>query len=100
MMKNVVKGINAVKLTFKLILLLNSNWEEYKSNEKYEVRAIEIKEVEKMLSCRDAKKGYSAYMCECCGEIKKIPHSCKSKICSTCGKKHADEWAEKINKEM
>lgn len=100
MMKNVTKNIQSVILTFKLILLLNNNWEEYRNSNKYEVRDIEIKEVEKMLGCMNPEKGYSKYICEDCGEVKIIPHSCKSKICSICGKKHADEWAEKINKEM
>jgi hypothetical protein len=39
-------------------------------------------------------------MCVICGKTKKLSHSCKSRICCTCGKKHADEWAQKINKEM
>ena len=58
------------------------------------------REVEKMLLCMDPEIGYTTYMCVDCGNTKKIPHSCKSRICSVCGKKHADEWAEKINKEM
>ena len=87
-------------LTFKLILELNNNWEEYKQNQPYTLRQAEIKEVEKMLMCMDPDQGYSVYMCEECGNTKTIPHTCKSRICSTCGKKHADEWAEKINQEM
>lgn len=39
-------------------------------------------------------------LCADCGSTKELPHSCKSRICSICGKRHADEWAEKINKEM
>jgi len=94
------KTIAAIMLTFKLILNLNDNWEIYKKNNSYEIREVEIREVEKMLSCMDPQKGYSVYMCVNCGKTKKLPHSCKSRICSVCGKKHADEWAEKINKEM
>lgn len=94
------KTLAAIILTFKLILNLNDNWELYKKNNKYKIREVEIREVEKMLSCMDPKKGYSVYMCVNCGKTKKLPHSCKSRICSVCGKKHADEWAEKINKEM
>jgi len=48
----------------------------------------------------DPEQGYSVYMCEECESTKIAPHSCKSRICSICGKKHADEWAEKINQEM
>jgi len=53
-----------------------------------------------MLNCMDSEKCYSVYMCPNCGETKKIAHSCKSRICTQCGKRHADEWAEKINAQM
>lgn len=92
--------IASMLLSFKLILLLNSNWETYLKSSIYEVREVEKKEVEKMLSCMDPEKTYTMYMCIECGSTKVVPHSCKSRICSSCGKKHADEWAEKINKEM
>lgn len=99
-MNNVATVIKAIILTFKLILITDNNWESYKRHDRYEVREVEIREVEKMLACMDYKNGYSLYMCEDCGSVKKIAHSCKSRICSRCGKKHADEWAEKINAEM
>lgn len=98
MIPDIVKA--RLSITFKLILLLNNNWEEYKKNGKYKVRGVEIKEVEKMINCMDPEKCYSVYMCSKCGDRKVIPHSCKSRICSQCGKRHADEWAEKINSEM
>jgi len=87
-------------LTFKSILHLNNNWEEYQRKQPYPLRPVETKEVGKMLLCMDPDGGYSVYMCEECGDTKTIPHSCKSRICSICGKRHADEWAEKINAEM
>ncbi|MBU3177792.1 transposase zinc-binding domain-containing protein [Clostridium estertheticum] len=49
-----------------------------------------------MLGYMDVKKGYTRYICEACGEIIYIPHSCKSRTSSTCGKRHAYEWGEKI----
>lgn len=99
-MNNVSTVIKSVILTFKLILTTDKNWESYKACNLYKVREVEIREVEKMLGCMDFKNGYSVYMCEECGEVKKVAHSCKSRICSRCGKRHADEWAEKINAEM
>ena len=49
-----------------------------------------------MLRCRDPKYGFLTYKCPNCGEVKTIPLTCKSRICTSCGKKHADEWAEKL----
>ena len=90
----------AMLLSFKMILCLNDNWETYLKSGIYAVREVEKREVDKMLSCMDPEKGHSVYMCPECGKTKVVPHSCKSRICTVCGKKHADEWAEKINKEM
>jgi len=100
MINKVKRTLESIRITFKLILILHNNWEEFKLNNKYKIRAVEIKEVEKMLRCMEEKNGFTTYICEDCGETKRIPHSCKSRICSRCGKKHADQWAEKINAEL
>ena len=100
MINKVQNTISAMMLTFKMILCLNVNWETYLKKCIHEVREVEKREVEKMLSCMDPEKCYSEYMCCNCGKTKIVPHSCKSRICTVCGKKHADEWSEKINKEM
>lgn len=99
-MNNLQTTIAAMMLSFKMILCLNDNWDTYVSNCIYKIREVEKREVEKMLSCMDPEKGHSVYMCSECGKKEVFAHSCKSRICSICGKKHADEWAEKINKEM
>jgi len=49
-----------------------------------------------MLHCRDPQYGFLTYKCPNCGEIKTIAFTCKSRICTSCGKKHADEWADKL----
>lgn len=49
-----------------------------------------------MLHCRDPDHGYRTYRCPECGEVTKVPFACKSRICTSCGKKHADEWADKL----
>lgn len=49
-----------------------------------------------MLHCRDPDYGFLTYKCPQCREVKTIPLTCKSRICTCCGKKHADEWADKL----
>jgi len=49
-----------------------------------------------MLRCRDPEYGFLTYKCPQCGKIETVPLTCKSRICTSCGKKHADEWAEKL----
>jgi hypothetical protein len=52
--------------------------------------------VEKMLRCRDPSYGFLTYRCPECGEVKTIPLTCKSRICTSCGKKYADQWADRL----
>ena len=59
-----------------------------------------IKEnVGKMLACRDPDKmRLSQYQClNHTNHIVKVPHSCKSRFCNTCGKIHTDEWISNCN---
>jgi hypothetical protein len=50
--------------------------------------------VEKMLSCRNPEKiGFTQYQCpNHPEEYIRVPHSCKSRFCNTCGKIATDEW--------
>ena len=38
--------------------------------------------------------GYHEYSCPKCGSKKRIPHTCKSRFCSSCGKVATDKWVE------
>src|SRR5260370_37079329 len=61
-----------------------------------QVSADQIAEVEKMLGCGDAAQGYATYICLDCGETVRVCFSCKSRVCSSCGKVDADEWAQQL----
>ncbi|MEW6215747.1 MAG: transposase [Nitrospirota bacterium] len=56
--------------------------------------------VEKMLSCRDPSNGYAEYICTKCGTKKRVPFTCKSRFCTSCGKKYVDEWVDKTVDEI
>jgi len=88
------------KLSFKYLLKVDNNWEQFKNFYSSQLRPIEIQEVEKMLNCGSRENGFATYICPHCGKQKIIPFSCKSRICTSCGKRHADEWAEKLNSEL
>lgn len=59
-----------------------------------------IQEVEKMLQCRRPEGGFATYLCPECGHKITIPFSCKSKLCSRCGKKHTDLWSQSVAKSL
>ena len=55
-------------LTFDYILKVDNNWKQFKALYGKKIRPIVIKEVEKMLLCRDPKGGFATYLCTFCGE--------------------------------
>ena len=83
------------ELSFEYILKVDDNWWQFKALYGKKLRLVVIKEVEKMLLCRDPKGGFATYLCTFCGETKVIPLSCNSRLCSRCGKRYADIWAER-----
>jgi len=52
--------------------------------------------VAKMLLCRNGL-GYHEYICPECGSTKRIPHTCKSRFCPSCGKVAKDRWVDKVD---
>jgi len=62
------------KLSVKQIFTHNHNWDRYCLIHRGEIRAVEKREVEKMMSCKGPDIGYFVYQCPKCGEIiKKDP---------------------------
>jgi hypothetical protein len=86
--------------TFKAIVSDKDNWEKYQTANAGQVTAPQIAEVEKMLGCGDPTNGYATYICLNCGETKPVCFSCKRRVCSSCGKIHADEWAAQMSRRM
>lgn len=56
------------------------------------IREAVLFNVKKILKCRTGQLGFHAYKCPKCGEVKLVPHSCKSRFCSSCGKIATDRW--------
>ena len=72
------------------------NWERYQEAYWDQVTPHQIAEVEKMLGCGDPKNGFATYICLTCGEQVQVSFSCKSRVCSSCGKVHADKWSNQL----
>lgn len=90
------KTISSNPITFEDILTRDDNWQQFKSLYGQGLRPVIVWEVEKMLKCRRMENGYATFICLDCGQTRKIAFSCKSKICSRCGKKHTDVWAGQV----
>lgn len=84
------------RLTINAIFSDNDNWEIFKVLHAEELRSVEVNEVEKMLSCQDESRGYQIYHCPNCNEVRVVHFGCNSRVCTHCGKRFADQWAERV----
>lgn len=71
--------------------IFQENWDAYLRTRN--ARPIEKEEVEKMLSCKQ-----SCFVCYCkkCNSFEIVRLGCNSRICSSCGKRYTDQWADKL----
>ncbi|MEA2036486.1 MAG: transposase zinc-binding domain-containing protein [Nanoarchaeota archaeon] len=61
-------------MAYTIRKILSENWHNYLKTHKPE--DYQIKEVEKAINCNR--------------------HGCNSRICSSCGKRHTDDWSDKL----
>lgn len=77
------------------ILLDKSNWWNFYSTHAHLIREAIVENVCKVLSCGTEWLGFHEYSCPKCHITKKVFHTCKSRLCSSCGKKATEQWIEK-----
>jgi len=85
-------------ITINHIFSDNRNWDVYRYRHRDELRYVEVAEVEKMLSCTE--HGYRLFECSGCGEIMVVHFGCNSRVCTHCGKRFTDQWADSIARKM
>ena len=84
-------------INFRLKDIFSDHWNNFvKNNSNLNIRPVVLKEVNKMISCRTSKLGYSVYECPDCVEIKFSFHTCKSRFCLSCGNKYVRKRTEAI----
>jgi len=84
-----IKKSNKTFLSVKTIF--QEHWNDYKKT--HNPRIIEIEEVEKMLSCK--QKCFICY-CKRCNSYEIVQLGCNSRLCSCCGKRYTDRWADRL----
>ena len=85
------------KISLKHILLHNDNWIKFYDIYKDIIRPGITIAIDKLLACKTTILGYKTLQCQNrnCQTKKIIPHTCKSKACSSCGRKATDTWIQK-----
>ena len=77
-----------------LQMIFYKYWKAYLKWYKGKIRKAVYENVGRILKCRTGKLGFHAYKCKKCRRVKLVPHSCKSRFCSSCGKIATDKWVE------
>lgn len=93
------KNYNSFKRTGTLATILEDHWETFYEKNKEIVdlyRPNANKEVHKVIDCFNKDLGCSMYECPHCNDIVFVGHTCKSRICSSCGYKYKNQRVEKI----
>lgn len=87
----------ATSFTMKQILLSNQHWWRFYEKYGQNLRSAIITCIIKLLSCKTKIRGYHEYHCANpnCSHVKYVFHTCKCKLCSSCGKKATDLWITK-----
>ena len=98
---NTVSGHSSINSTSPLITINhifshNHNWDVYCHVHGDELRDVEIKEVEKMLKCDTL--GFRLFSCPNCGEFELVHFGCNSRLCTHCGKRFTDDWADSVDR--
>ncbi len=56
--------------------------------------------IQRMLLCRDPDGGYARWVCPGCQYEHRVPFSCKTRFCPSCGKVRVDNWVNNITKDI
>ena len=77
------------KVIFTIKEIFKDWWNKFlETYPKLNIRDVVFSNVERMLKCKTWDLGYAVYKCPNCGEKKIVPHTCKSRLCSSCGNKY------------
>jgi len=80
------------KITIKHILQHNNNWFHFYKKHSPLIREAIPWNIEKIFNCRSGNLGFHKYQCPDCNHTITVPHSCKSRLCSSCGALATDKW--------
>jgi len=84
----------------KIRKIFLDHWDEFCKLYRHKIRKHIFKEVEKMITCGSIENGYIGFKCGACGEEHKVGFTCKSRLCTSCGKKRTDDWVLKFSNKI
>ncbi len=88
-----METLKTKNISIRRIFLCRGAWLQFWASNILRLRWSIIWNAARLLLCRNGL-GYHEYSCPKCNSKKRIPHTCKSRFCSSCGKAAADRWVE------
>ena len=89
------------KVSFHIKDIFKDHWKNYKDKFKdRKRRPIIDKVVDKFFLCKSFLLGFSLYQCPSCLQEKIVPHTCKTRFCSSCGSKYNEERSISIHSKL
>lgn len=93
--------VNNRKVSFHIKDIFKEHWDDYKIKfASRKRRPIIDKVINNFLLCKSFKLGYSLYECPICHEEKVVPHTCKTRFCSSCGNKYNEDRSISIHSKL
>ena len=89
-----------IEKKYRLADFFDAHWDNYIQAPKRFIREEEYKAVGAMRVCRTEVLGVEKYVCEDCGEVSEVYHSCKNRFCPTCSWNDTMKWADKLKYRM
>lgn len=93
------KNYNSLKKTGLIATIFEDHWGNYYAENKEVIdkcRPNAPQEVQKIIDCYNKNLGCSIYECPECHDIFFVGHTCKSRMCSSCGYKYKNQRVESI----
>ena len=77
------------KVIFTIKQIFEDHWNNFLlDNPNIKIRDVVYSNVNRMFKCKTTDLGFSLFVCEHCGKEKIVLHTCKSRMCSSCGNKY------------
>lgn len=84
--------INDKKVKYHIKDIFGDHWNKFlKSYPNITIRETVFDNINKMLKCKTLDLGFDVFKCPNCGKEKFCFHTCKSRLCSSCGNKYNTE---------
>ena len=80
------------KVVFHIKDIFLNHWNNFlNAYPRIEIRDTVFANVKRMLKCKTVSLGFNVFKCPNCGKEKISMHTCKSRLCSSCGNKYNSE---------